>query len=75
MIHVYLLSRKSINIKCYNWIMQKSFYRELPFLFKISTLFFMLWLGLIAPKIIGDDKKQKNLTLIERVNLAMKSLK
>jgi len=54
--------------------MQKIFYREIPFLFKISTLFFILWLGLMSPKLISDDKKQKNLTLMERVNLAMKSI-
>jgi hypothetical protein len=55
--------------------MLKSFYREIPFLFKISTLFFILWLGLIAPRFIGDDKNQKNLSLFERVNLAMKNFK
>jgi hypothetical protein len=52
--------------------MQKSFYKEIPFLFKICTLFLVLWLGLISPKFIGADKKQKNLTLKERVNLAFK---
>jgi hypothetical protein len=45
--------------------MTQKFSSEFNFLLKISTLFFVLWLGFIYPRFI-NDKKAKNITLIEK---------
>jgi len=50
--------------------MLKNFLNESPFLLKISTLFFILWLGMISPRYISDVKKDKALTFIEKVKIA-----
>lgn len=45
--------------------MTKKYHSEFNFLLKISMLFFILWLGFIYPRFI-NDKKDKNITLIEK---------
>lgn len=55
--------------------MFKNFLNDSPFLLKISTLFFILWLGMISPKYMSEVKKDKNLTFMEKVKLAFNTSK
>jgi hypothetical protein len=55
--------------------MFKNFLNDSPFLLKISTLFFILWLGMISPKYMSEVKKDKNLTFMEKVKLAFNTTK
>lgn len=50
--------------------MVRNFLNETPFLLKIATLFFILWLGMVSQKFVGDEKREKNLTFIEKANIA-----
>ena len=54
--------------------MVKKLYSEVPFVLKISTLFFVLWMGFAHPKFMGVEKKPKNLTLTEKAKIALNSI-